>query len=380
MGINDSGPLFGGAQRAQAYDEQNRQVMPAIRNSTVEDGDDPPPVERCTSTALNSIQIFSKPAAAEWGWRGRVNRLAGRLMRLQPGHDEQEHRSAIQIVQQATFGRATNIGVFNPKGGVGKTPTSLILAGVLGKIRGGSVIAIEATESAGTLLQRAEGNPQRGLAELLSFSNEITTAGQLGAHTAPQTSNADVMGSIGHRPFLTPADVIEVRRIVDTYYRLSVTDTGNICGGPSFSAALQTADAVVIPCPISIDALHGLEKVLSALTPAGGQLTAPGGLHNRVVVIMTHDGGPEDADVDTAVRTRLNELGVSAVVEVPFDPAIRRGGEITLSALSEKSVRAWTLAAAAAMVALKSAPTDIDLVRKLTPSPSAHLPSHSPTN
>ncbi|MGL5830476.1 MAG: hypothetical protein ACRC0L_13050 [Angustibacter sp.] len=366
MEINDSSPLFGGAQRTQAYDEQNRPVLLGVRNSTNERTEARNSAGRHQPPPPLSTQILSRPAAAEWGWRGRMNRIAGRLIQLQPGHSEQEHRAAVQIVQQATFSRATNIGVFNPKGGVGKTPTALILAGVLGKLRGGSVIALEATESAGTLLQRAEGTPQRGLAELLSFSKEITTAGHLGAHTAPQTSNADVMGSIGQRPFLMPADVLEVRRIIDTYYRMSVTDTGNLCGGPSYSAALQTADAVVIPCPISMDALNGLEKVLSSIASASGHLKIAEGLSSRIVVVLTHDGGPEDVDVDTAVRSRLTELDVSAIVEIPFDPAIRRGGEISLSALSEDSLRAWTLAAAAATVALKSAPTEIDLVPRST--------------
>jgi len=53
------------------------------------------------------------------------------------------------------------------------------------------------------------------------------------------------------------------------------------------------------------------------------------------------------------------------VVEVPYDPAIRLGGQIALAALSEKSTRAWTAAAAAIVTALGSAPTDVDLVHQL---------------
>jgi len=59
------------------------------------------------------------------------------------------------------------------------------------------------------------------------------------------------------------------------------------------------------------------------------------------------------------------------VVEVPHDATIRDGGPITLAALSEKSSRAWTLAAAAVVTALKTAPTTVDLVARVTGQPPA---------
>lgn len=83
------------------------------------------------------------------------------------------------------------------------------------------------------------------------------------------------------------------------------------------------------------------------------------------MVVLGHDGGPEDSHIAAELRARLEELGVAAVVEVPFDPAIRLGGSITLASLSERSTRAWTAAAAAVVEALRTARTDIDLVQQL---------------
>jgi MinD-like ATPase involved in chromosome partitioning or flagellar assembly len=311
------------------------------------------------------------PAPARWGWRGRLYRGTGGLLRLAPDPAELGHREAIATIRQAAWPRAVNVIVTNPKGGSGKTPTALLLAGILGHIRGGYVAAWEAAESAGSLNRRAEGDPQRGLAELLGGVGEIRSAVNLGGYTAPQTSYADVIGSVGRRPVLTAADVLATRRVLDIYYRITVTDTGTVPGHEAYLAALLTADAAVLPCLVSIDALAGVEEALTVMREVGGHVTGPGGLLSRAVVVLGHDGGPEDAHIAGTVRARLDRLGVAAVMEVPFDPAIRLGGELTLASLSERSTRAWTAAAAAVITALQSAPTEIDLVHQLQAATTA---------
>jgi len=109
-----------------------------------------------------------------------------------------------RIIRQATWTRAVNVLVTNEGGGTGKTPTCIILAGILAFIRGGYVAALEATESRGYLDRRAEGTQQRGLAELLGGAAGVRSAGHVGGYVAPQTSHADVLGSIAGRAEPSP--------------------------------------------------------------------------------------------------------------------------------------------------------------------------------
>lgn len=385
--------LFSGARRARQYREldvptviteaDQDLAVPAVEpfhGAPVVDGGnawltpddsagavvhDTAPTPKVRVTPAATVTPKAGVPCAQWGWRGRLGRATGGLVKLSPEPAELEHREALAVIGRATWTRAVNVIVTNPKGGSGKTPTALILAGILGHVRGGYVVVWEAAESAGSLTRRAEGDPHRGLAELLDGVGQVRSAGTLGGYTAPQTSHADVIGSVGNRAGLTAADVLAARRVLDTYYRVTVTDTGNNPGHEAYLTALHTADAVVLPCLLSADSLAGLEEVLAVMQTAGGQVAASGGLLSRVVVVLGHDGGPIDAELATAIRARLAELGLAAVVTVPYDPAIRRGGQLSLDALSDRSTRAWTAAAAAVVRAFEDAPTHINLVEQL---------------
>lgn len=268
-----------------------------------------------------------------------------------------EDRSALAAnemrVRQWTSTRARNVLVANTKSS-GKTITTLVLGGLLASIRGGSVALTEATPMPGDLAARAEGRPQAGLGELVRVIHQVRSVGELSAFTAPQSSHATVIGSPTPRGPLRASDVIGVRRLLDTYYALTLTDTANATNENSFGAALSATDAAVIPVTCSLASIRGAYNALDAIYDRGRRT----GLEQRVVVVATHDGAPEDPHLQAEFLPRLQQLG-HAVLEVPFDPALRDDSrELSIADISERSRYAWTAVAAAVVDALSTAPND----------------------
>jgi MinD-like ATPase involved in chromosome partitioning or flagellar assembly len=214
------------------------------------------------------------------------------------------------------------------------------------------------TENRGYLCERGEGEPPRGLAELLRGAGAVNSAGTLGGFTAPQTSHADVIGSVGAREELTAEDVVRIRQVLDRYYRITVTDTGNNHLAGAYVAAVATADAVLIPVTPTPSSIEGALRTLVRIRDLTADSTH---LDQRVVAMITHPGGLEIPSVVAELPEALREYGAE-VVEVPYDVELRRDGEITLDRLTQESRRAWTAVAARVVEKLLNAPETL-LVR-----------------
>lgn len=245
-----------------------------------------------------------------------------------PTAAEVQDRENERIVRQSTWTRAMSVTVANRKGGSAKTPVTVLLAGAIADIRGGGVAAWEAADVAGDLSVVAEGTPPRGMTELLAGRTTITSAGTLAGYTAPQTSHAAVIGSVSDRNELTPEDVTSTRELLGTYYQIDVADTANNLKRPSLQTLLQGTDAVVIPCVVNDLSIYALEETLTAVSRSPG-------LRARTVLVVSHDGGPENPAVSRNLMENLRRFhsNVKGIVELPFDPAIRADGELSYDAL-----------------------------------------------
>lgn len=298
-------------------------------------------------TGLATAAAVEPPAIATKGMRGRLSRLG---IRMAPGAAEAAElaaaaaqRGAEQIIRQATWTRAVSVLVTNPKGGTGKTPTSLLLGGVLAAVRGGSVAIVEVADDPGALTFRAEGNPPRGIGELVQDVEQIRTAGQLAGYTAPQTSFASVIGSTGRRAQLTGADVARVAALVDEFYSIRVMDSGNQPSSSAYRGAVEVADALVIPVMNAGDAVLDAVALLDGLRGSGGRYAA---LAANAIVLRITDGRPEHPQVVERVDQILAGAGVAQVYPIPYDAHIAERGQLTLDALAPSTRQAFTAAAA----------------------------------
>lgn len=359
--------LFAGANRATKYQE------PATRDSSLDerlfgsaDGPvirnaDPVDESSRSETAVASPARRAEPGEIElWraarhepakpsGWKTFLARLG--MAAPPPSPEDLADAENERIVRQSTWTRAMNVLVVNPKGSSAKTPMTLLVAAALADIRGGGVVATEATEVPGDLADRAEGTPPRGLSELLTGVDTVTSAGTLAGYTAPQTSHAAVIGSVTGRPEMAPDDVARVRQVLDTYYQVVVTDTGNNLQSATFRTALALADAVVIPCVINQQSVRGLQRAVTTVANLRPDLL------DRTVLVVSHDGGPEDLDFAASTPDALRRhYGVREVVEIPFDPAIRRDGELVYGDLATRTRNTVRLIARHVVEAFNAAP------------------------
>ena len=307
---------------------------------------------------LGRVGVATTPVIARRGIRGIFTRAG---IRIRPGLAEQAEldREARQtadeeIIRQATWTRAVSILVANPKGGVGKTPSAILIGGVLATVRGGSVCVVEVSDDAGSLTFRSEGNPRLGIGELVRDAGTITTAGQLAGYTAPQTSYAsvigtvtgsaigNVIGSVGRRPRLSREDVVAVAMVIDQFYAIRIMDSGNQPSSPAFEGAIDTADALIIPLYNAGDAALEAVALLDSLTAVGGKSAQ---LAANAILLRLSDGRPENAQVVSRVD-RILERSSARVFDIPYDLHIAERSELTLSALTQPTRRAFTSAAA----------------------------------
>jgi MinD-like ATPase involved in chromosome partitioning or flagellar assembly len=387
------GEAFGAASRASDYVEEDAAALvgavpveapptaglhgdsgaPRSREAGAGDHLSHGPVDRSTSVLFGGIVPATSPSAPRRATMGLRGLLAGLGLPIAPGvreaavlaatADAEERRARdAMTIRQATWTRAVSILVGNPKGGTGKTPTALLLGGIIASIRGGSTAIVEFSDDPGALNYRAEGAPRLGLGELVRDVDAIRTAGQLIGYTAPQTSFANVIGSTGRRERLTGEAVVAVSRVIDEFYGIRVMDTGNQPTSSAFRGAVSVADVLVIPVLNAGDSVLEAIQLLEELREDGGHAAE---LAQRVIAIRLTDGRPESDLVRDEVARLLREAGVQALFEIPYDAHIAERGQLTLGSLAPSTRDAFAAAAAAVVRILQEAVAPAsDLTRK----------------
>ena len=308
-----------------------------------------------SSAGLAAASRTTDPATASTGFRGFLARLG---FPVSPGAGEVAQRLLTETrlthettVRQATWTRAVGILVNNPKGGTGKTPVSLLLGGVFAAIRGGSVAILEVSDDPGALNFRAEGDPQLGVGELVRDVAQIHTAGRLAGYTAPQTSFASVIGSIGRRERLNGDSVVAITSVIDEFYGIRVMDSGNVTTSSAFQGAVSVSDVLVIPVMNAGDSVLEAIQLLEELRSAGGHSSE---LANHAIAVRLTDGRPENDAVRQEVERLLHQAGVAALHEIPYDPHIAERGPLTLSRLNPATRDAFSAVAASVIRSLQA--------------------------
>ena len=292
---------------------------------------------------------------AQGGWQGRIRRLSGGAIKPAPSSQELAARQDAYEIQR-TFSRPMTIVVVQPKGGAGKTPTTIGLASALGAHRGGYVVGWDDNETRGTLAVRVDNADHQTttvwdlLRDLPSFERTDARVGDLSHYVRGQgAAQFDALvsdDSPGNMAQIGESEFHRIHAVLQRFYRQIVVDTGNNVRSPNWQAAVNAADQIVVVSTYSRDVGYSGSWVLDHLIETGRSELAA----SAITVLSAADPRP-----DPTVRAELIkhfDQRTRAVVEIPYDPLIALGGPIEWSRLKPETRRAWTHAGAAVVNAL----------------------------
>ena len=270
-------------------------------------------------------------------------RLAG-MLGLGPSKREREER-ADRVAACQTFGRPVTVVVADPRGGSGKTTTSILLAGAFGNARGGGVLVLENHELRGTMHLRTHAQGKdRTIRDLLGAQNyrgpsgEVVRIGELSAYARHQVAGQfDVMVSETKRDrALTREEFESVHDLGSRFYSVIIVDTANDESAENWRAAVQRADALVVPLKwrndYSLPAIEMLEELQGSGDPRLQDLV------RRTVVVASHNHGDLDARCQQHLKPYFLER-TKAVIEITPDPHIAEGNVIEHDQLSAATRR-----------------------------------------
>ncbi len=292
---------------------------------------------------------------ANWGWRGRVRRWSGGLIKPQMGPKEETHELARHAIQKDFDGPRT-IAFINPKGGAAKTTGVLAAGYTFGTVRGGGVVAWDNNETRGTLgirgTRSSHRNTTRELLEDLGRFKDVyqSRIGDLGAFVRSQgDAHFDVLAS-DERPDVTGMiradDFKEVHALLERFYRVILVDTGNNMRAENWLAAAEAADLLVVTSTVREDTGYSGLWMLDALQDAGYA-----DLKRKTISVIS-DPSPQVDDKLAHDLVKVYEQRTRAVYRVPYDPILVSGSVVPYAQLSEGTRESWLRACAGMAEAL----------------------------
>ncbi|MFD8205882.1 MinD/ParA family protein [Streptomyces sp. NPDC059695] len=222
--------------------------------------------------------------------------------------------------------RSHRIAVIGLNGGAGKTTTTLALGAVLARERADRVVAVDASPDSGALGRRVRRQSGATVLDLVAALPRLRTYMDVRAFTSQTPSGLEV---VAHDP--DPADpralgAQEYRQVVEALagqYPLVITDSGTGMPHDVLCAVLDLSDQLVVAATPGEDGMSGAGLVFDRLAALGHEEKA----REAVTVISgVRSSSGRPALVDEAVA-RLRQR-CRAVVTVPYDPRLARGGEV----------------------------------------------------
>jgi MinD-like ATPase involved in chromosome partitioning or flagellar assembly len=283
-------------------------------------------------------------AAAGSGWRYRVHRVTGGLLRLGGSAADLRRRDLINRVRTPVAGGHHRVAVLSLKGGVGKTTTAVGLGATFATLRGDRVIAVDANPDRGTLSDKVRLETAATVRDLLNERDQIYRYADVRAFTTQAPSRLEVLAS-DRDPGVSVAfgadDYCDAARVLERFYSICLTDCGTGLLHSAMSGVLRLADQIVVVSSPSVDGARSASATLDWL-----EAHHCGDLVRNGVVVLSAIRPKSKSTVDLDRLEQHFTARCRAVARIPYDPHLEEGAEVELELLSAETADAYlTLAA-----------------------------------
>jgi MinD-like ATPase involved in chromosome partitioning or flagellar assembly len=315
--------------------------IPVVDASPPEDADTPPSLDLSTVASIG--QPKPKPGN---GWRRWLYVGSFTLVNLGEGSKAAQRKALTDQASRPIRG-CYRIALLSLKGGVGKTTITATLGATFASARADRVIAVDANPDRGTLSQKVPLETPSTVRHLLRDAEGISSYSDVRNYTSQGPSRLEVLASESD-PAVSEAfsseDYQRTLEVLERYYSLVLTDCGTGMLHSAMSAVLNNADVLIVISSGSVDGSRSASATLDWLDAHGYQQL----VSNSIAVInaVRPGSGRRGPRVDQGKVVDHFSRRCKAVLNVPFDPHLEEGAEISLEKLKPRTRAALTELAA----------------------------------
>jgi len=291
--------------------------------------EDPPPY-----LDLSTVALLGQPKRApSQGWRKWL--YLGSFKQINVGESAKVKRINSMVAQaQRPLRGCYRIALLSLKGGVGKTTITATLGATFASTRGDRVVAVDANPDRGTLSQKVPLETPATVRHLLRDAEGIAAYSDVRAYTSQGPSRLEVLASESD-PAVSEAfssdDYSRTLEVLERFYSLVLTDCGTGMLHSAMSAVLENADVLIVISSGSVDGARSAAATLDWLDAHGHQEL----VRNSIAVINAVR--PRSGKVDLKKVFDHFSRRCRAVIQVPFDPHLEEGAEISLDRLKPET-------------------------------------------
>ncbi|MFD3945166.1 AAA family ATPase [Streptomyces sp. NPDC058579] len=234
--------------------------------------------------------------------------------------------------------RSRRIAVISLKGGVSKTTTTTALGAVLARERADRVVAVDADPDSGTLGRRVQRQSGATVRDLLAVLPDLHTYMDIRRFTSQAPSGLEILANDTDPAVSRQFGEQDYRRVVELLsgqYPIVLTDSGTGLLHDAMRGIFDLTDQLVVVATPSVDGASSADITFDWLNANGLQdkardaVTVVSGVRSSGRLIRVED-------VVSHFRRRCR-----AVVTVPYDEHLARGGEIDPERLRHRTRAAY---------------------------------------